>query len=96
MVDAAACRFCSGNFSTFINCVTMLLTSRPLPMPAEEMVGEMLLVAIVVRYWLKWGAVGPLSAVSAKRGACFSKSPKVWRAASNQKKGPLGHGPRMS
>jgi hypothetical protein len=40
----ADCSFLKGACSTAINFVTMLLTSRPLPIPAEEIVGRVLLI----------------------------------------------------
>jgi hypothetical protein len=48
IVAPAACSLVSGCFSTAISWVTMLFTSRPLPMPADEMVAVALLRAMGV------------------------------------------------
>ena len=48
IVVAAVCRFVSGRFSTDISEVTMLLTSNPLPMPADEIVPVVLVMSYLV------------------------------------------------
>jgi hypothetical protein len=50
---ARVCRSVSGACSTFISPEMMLLTSRPLPMPAE-LIEPVVLIEVVIAVYLSW------------------------------------------